>query len=185
MYMCSSQTNMESGCAGKSKKGELSLFPETFQVLSPCLHMLPLRKAKLENQVSSCHWVHHLLSVVATHRQTRVRLDKIPVVAALCWQLSQLRSICSFLIPLTALLWMDAPSEPCIAEDIVRLCISVLMRMSCVLQETRYRRRYLDAIVNPFVRDIFQTRAAIIRYIRRFFDDRGFLEVLRLAKTVI
>ena len=50
--------------------------------------------------------------------------------------------------------------------------------MSCVLQETRYRRRYLDAIVNPFVRDIFQTRAAIIRYIRRFFDDRGFLEVL-------
>ena len=50
--------------------------------------------------------------------------------------------------------------------------------LSCVLQETRYRRRYLDAIVNPFVRDIFQTRAAIIRYIRRFFDDRGFLEVL-------
>ncbi|CAL5227144.1 g10056 [Coccomyxa viridis] len=81
------------GFPGKSKKGELSLFPETFQILSPCLHMLPLRKAKLENQ------------------------------------------------------------------------------------ETRYRRRYLDAIVNPFVRDIFQTRAAIIRYIRRFFDDRGFLEV--------
>lgn len=35
--------------AGKSKKGELSLFPETFQVLSPCLHMLPLRR--LDNQV--------------------------------------------------------------------------------------------------------------------------------------
>lgn len=49
--------------------------------------------------------------------------------------------------------------------------------LSCVLQETRYRRRYLDAIVNSSVRDIFQTRAAIIRYIRRFFDDRGFLEV--------
>ena len=46
----------------------------------------------------------------------------------------------------------------------------------CV-QETRYRKRYLDAIVNPFVRDIFTTRAAIIRHIRRFFDDRGFLEV--------
>ena len=45
------------------------------------------------------------------------------------------------------------------------------------VQETRYRKRYLDAIVNPFVRDIFTTRAAIIRHIRRFFDDRGFLEV--------
>ena len=31
--------------------------------------------------------------------------------------------------------------------------------------------------MNPFVRDIFATRAAIIRYIRRFFDERGFLEV--------
>ncbi|CAL8469857.1 g9399 [Coccomyxa elongata] len=79
------------GHPGKSKKGELSIFPRTFQVLSPCLHMLPLR-----------------------------RLDN---------------------------------------------------------QETRYRKRYLDAIVNPFVRDIFVRRAAIIRYIRSFFDERGFLEV--------
>ena len=46
-------------------------------------------------------------------------------------------------------------------------------------QEARYRKRYLDAIVNPFVRDIFATRAAIIRHIRRFFDDRGFLEARR------
>jgi len=46
------------------------------------------------------------------------------------------------------------------------------------VQETRYRRRYLDGIVNLFVRENFVTRAAIIRYIRRFFDDRDFLEVL-------
>lgn len=51
------------------------------------------------------------------------------------------------------------------------------MARSAGVQETRYRKRYLDAIVNPFVRDIFTMRAAIIRYIRRFFDDRGFLEV--------
>ncbi len=38
-----------SGHPGKSKKGELSLFPTAFQVLSPCLHMLPLRR--LDNQV--------------------------------------------------------------------------------------------------------------------------------------
>ena len=37
------------GHPGKSKKGELSLFPTAFQVLSPCLHMLPLRR--LDNQV--------------------------------------------------------------------------------------------------------------------------------------
>ena len=37
-------------CAGKSKRGELSLFPVTFQVLSPCLHMLPLQR--LDNQVT-------------------------------------------------------------------------------------------------------------------------------------
>ena len=39
------------GHPGKSKKGELSIFPRTFQVLSPCLHMLPLRR--LDNQVCS------------------------------------------------------------------------------------------------------------------------------------
>jgi lysyl-tRNA synthetase class II len=38
-----------SGFPGKSKKGELSIFPMGFQVLSPCLHMLPLRR--LDNQV--------------------------------------------------------------------------------------------------------------------------------------
>ena len=44
-------------------------------------------------------------------------------------------------------------------------------------QETRYRQRYLDLIVNPPVRDIFYTRAKIIQFVRRFLDNRGFLEV--------
>lgn len=43
--------------------------------------------------------------------------------------------------------------------------------------ETRYRQRYLDLIVNPPVRNIFERRAAMIRELRRFFDERGFLEV--------
>ena len=38
------------GYPGKSKRGELSVFPNSFIVLAPCLHMLP--KYKLENQVS-------------------------------------------------------------------------------------------------------------------------------------
>lgn len=31
--------------AGKSKRGELSIFPKKFIVLSPCLHMMPRQKA--------------------------------------------------------------------------------------------------------------------------------------------
>jgi lysyl-tRNA synthetase class 2 len=44
-------------------------------------------------------------------------------------------------------------------------------------QETRYRQRYLDLIMNEVVRDTFRTRTAIIDYIRRFLNDQGFLEV--------
>jgi len=43
--------------------------------------------------------------------------------------------------------------------------------------ETRYRQRYADLAVNPEVRDVFRTRAAILRSLRRFLDERGFLEV--------
>ncbi len=43
--------------------------------------------------------------------------------------------------------------------------------------ETRYRQRYADLAVNPDVREIFKTRAAIVRSLRRFLDERGFLEV--------
>ncbi|MGO9425049.1 MAG: lysine--tRNA ligase [Steroidobacteraceae bacterium] len=43
--------------------------------------------------------------------------------------------------------------------------------------ELRYRRRYLDLIMNPQSRRVFQTRSAIVRYLRAFLDARGFLEV--------
>lgn len=48
------------------------------------------------------------------------------------------------------------------------------------MQETRYRKRYLDVIVNENVRKTFEIRAKIIRYIRHYFDSRGFLEVRAL-----
>lgn len=44
-------------------------------------------------------------------------------------------------------------------------------------QETRYRQRYLDLIINSDIRKKFIVRANIISYIRKFFDDMGFLEV--------
>ena len=81
------------GFAGKSKKGELSIFPSNIQLLSPCFHMLPKGFQGLKNQ------------------------------------------------------------------------------------EVRYRQRYLDLILNNDVQRTFQTRSKIIKYVRKFLDERNFLEV--------
>jgi len=43
--------------------------------------------------------------------------------------------------------------------------------------EMRYRRRYVDLIMNEESRRVFETRTAIVRYLRAFLDSRGFLEV--------
>ena len=43
--------------------------------------------------------------------------------------------------------------------------------------ELRYRKRYLDLIVNPEVGDIFRLRSKLISDIRRYFDERGYVEV--------
>lgn len=44
-------------------------------------------------------------------------------------------------------------------------------------QEIRYRQRYVDLIMNKEVRDTFKLRSKIITYIRRFFEDRDFMDV--------
>ena len=44
-------------------------------------------------------------------------------------------------------------------------------------KEVRYRKRYLDLIMNAEVRKTFQTRSRVISLTRRFFEDKGFLEV--------
>lgn len=85
------------GYAGKSKSGELSLFPIEMQLLSPCLHMLPKATAGGHGGMTN--------------------------------------------------------------------------------METRYRQRYLDLIVNSDVREVFVRRSQIINYIRKYFNDRHFLEV--------
>ena len=43
--------------------------------------------------------------------------------------------------------------------------------------EVRYRQRYADLAVHPEVREVFRLRAQAVSWIRRFLDDRGFLEV--------
>ncbi len=43
--------------------------------------------------------------------------------------------------------------------------------------ELRYRQRYVDLIVNPHVKKVFETRSKVISNIRRSLEDQGFLEV--------
>ena len=84
------------GHPGKSKKGELSIFPVEIQLLSPCLHMLPQKKGDAE---------------------------------------------------------------------------------AITDQETRYRKRYLDLIVNTDNRKTFEIRAKVINGVRNYLNNRHFLEV--------
>ena len=44
-------------------------------------------------------------------------------------------------------------------------------------KELRYRERYVDLMVNPDVKEVFIKRSKIISLIRRFLEDKGFLEV--------
>lgn len=81
------------GFPGKSKKGELSIFPVSIVLLSPCFHMLPKSHTGLKNQ------------------------------------------------------------------------------------EVRYRQRYLDLILNNETRRVFEIRAKVVNYIRKFLNDMSFLEV--------
>ncbi|WP_026998527.1 lysine--tRNA ligase [Eisenibacter elegans] len=43
--------------------------------------------------------------------------------------------------------------------------------------ELRYRQRYADLVVNPQVKEVFLKRTKIMQAMRRFFDERGYLEV--------
>ncbi|KAK7354718.1 hypothetical protein VNO80_20186 [Phaseolus coccineus] len=106
------------GFPGKSKKGELSIFPKTFVVLSHCLHMMPRQK-----------------SAAAADNANLKRNPWVP--------------------------GSTRNPEIYVLKD----------------QETRYRLRHLDLMLNPEVREIFKTRSKIISYIRSFLDDLDFLEV--------
>ena len=44
-------------------------------------------------------------------------------------------------------------------------------------REKRYRQRYIDLIVNPSTRETFRCRSKVISSIRKFLEERGFLEI--------
>jgi lysyl-tRNA synthetase class 2 len=43
--------------------------------------------------------------------------------------------------------------------------------------ETRYRQRYVDLVMNPGVKKVFESRAHLVRFLRQYFDALGFVEV--------
>jgi lysyl-tRNA synthetase class 2 len=61
--------------------------------------------------------------------------------------------------------------------EILRPCLRMLPKRSLKDQETRYRQRYLDLIMNPSVRDTFLVRSQVIQEVREFLTERAFIEV--------
>eukprot|EP00735_Rhodelphis_limneticus_P008960 TRINITY_DN2427_c0_g1::TRINITY_DN2427_c0_g1_i1::g.8937::m.8937 TRINITY_DN2427_c0_g1::TRINITY_DN2427_c0_g1_i1::g.8937 ORF type:complete len:604 (+),score=263.62,sp/Q9ZPI1/SYKC_ARATH/59.86/0.0,tRNA-synt_2/PF00152.15/9.7e-90,tRNA_anti-codon/PF01336.20/7.5e-11,tRNA-synt_2d/PF01409.15/0.0072,tRNA-synt_2d/PF01409.15/0.22,tRNA-synt_2b/PF00587.20/3.9,tRNA-synt_2b/PF00587.20/35,Asp-B-Hydro_N/PF05279.6/0.68,CagX/PF03524.10/0.87,NARP1/PF12569.3/13 TRINITY_DN2427_c0_g1_i1:58-1812(+) len=61
--------------------------------------------------------------------------------------------------------------------EILSPCLRMLPKRELKDQETRYRQRYLDLIMNNNVRNTFITRTKIINYIRTFLNNLNFLEV--------
>ena len=58
-------------------------------------------------------------------------------------------------------------------------CLRMMPNPKVALENTekRFRRRHVDLLANPERREIFRTRAAIVRELRRFLEERDFLEV--------
>jgi len=86
------------------------------------------------------------------------------------------------IIEATGYLFVTKTGEKSLHVEKVRLLVKALIPLpekwhGLADVETRYRYRYVDLISNPEVRDVFKKRSAIIRAVRRFLDNRGFLEV--------
>ncbi|KAJ0088581.1 hypothetical protein Patl1_31356 [Pistacia atlantica] len=113
------------GFPGKSRRGELSIFPRLMTVLAPCLHMLP--RQSVHSSTDEDH--NKKDEKKATNYRWAPGMARNPEIYTL--------------------------------KD----------------QETRYRQRYLDLMLNPEVQQIFRTRARIISYYRNFLNNLGFIEV--------
>jgi lysyl-tRNA synthetase, class II len=66
---------------------------------------------------------------------------------------------------------------PVVKEEVDEVTGEKIVHDAFSDKELRYRQRYVDLAVNADIRKTFRTRSKIISTIRRFFDDRGYLEV--------
>jgi lysyl-tRNA synthetase class 2 len=72
--------------------------------------------------------------------------------------------------------------ELSVRADAVRLLVKAIRPLpdkwhGLADTETRYRRRYVDLIVNESSRETFRTRSRVVRFLRDFLEAQGFLEV--------
>jgi lysyl-tRNA synthetase class 2 len=89
----------------------------------------------------------------------------------------------------TGQMFRTRTGEPTVRVDSLRVLAKALRPLPVVKEkdgqvfdafadkEQRYRQRYVDLAVNPEVRELFWTRARIVTALRRFLDERGFIEV--------
>ena len=89
----------------------------------------------------------------------------------------------------TGQLFRTRTGEPSVRVEALRLLSKALRPLPVVKEkdgqvfdafsdkEQRYRQRYVDLAVSADVRELFRVRARIVSAIRRFLDERGFLEV--------
>ena len=82
----------------------------------------------------------------------------------------------------TGVLFKTQTGELTVRADEIRLLTKSLRPLpekfhGLADQETRYRQRYVDLIMNETSRDVFRKRSAIVQYIRAFLDSQNYLEV--------
>lgn len=67
------------------------------------------------------------------------------------------------------------------AKEVTLLCKTLLplpdKHSGLTDKQTRYRKRWLDLIANPSVKDTFRIRSQILRFIRKYFEESNFIEV--------
>ena len=86
------------------------------------------------------------------------------------------------IIGATGVLFRTKTNELSVRADRLRLLVKSLRPLpdkwhGLADNETRYRQRYVDLIVNETSRNVFRTRTRIIRYLRDFLDSQDFIEV--------
>ncbi len=110
--------------------------------------------------------------------QVRVERDRLPegVYAGFKkWDVGDI-------VGATGVLFRTNTGELTVRADEIRLLTKSLRPLpekfhGLADQETRYRQRYVDLIMNESSRDVFRKRSAIVQYIRAFLDSQNYLEV--------
>jgi lysyl-tRNA synthetase, class II len=110
--------------------------------------------------------------------QLMVRRDKLPPDSAALLDAIDLGDV----LAATGVLMRTRTGELTLQTESLRLLAKALRPMpekwhGLENVELRYRQRYLDLMVNPDSRRVFEVRARIVKGIRDFLDHRGFVEV--------